>query len=206
MNNNQNYNEVNYEELIDWDQLCQTKSLSEDFMRQHQQYLNWDAISWFQKLSSPFIIDFAEQLNWDYVSCYQQLNIELIERFKDRVNWKYITQYQIESFNFINQFGQYLDWNLLYSDHYLSESFIRAYKYNLDWPQISRYIKEKEANHQRIYYSKNFIIEFKPFFNKFYVYNFYANIINKAWVQYYYKPGNKGYWNSFNSLKISFNF
>ena len=192
-------------ESINWDQLCQTKTLSEDFMRQHQQYLNWDTISWFQKLSPSFITDFSEKLNWDYVSRYQQLNINLIEKFKDRVNWNCITQYQVENFDFINQFAQYLDWNLLYSDYYLSESFIRAYKYNLDWPQISHYLKEKKANHQRIYYSKDFIIEFKPFFNKFYVYNYYANLINTAWLQYYYKPGNKGYLKNLNNLNSSFN-
>lgn len=186
---------------INWSEISQKYILDEDFIRKYYDKLNWYYISCYQKLSPTFIKEFQDYVDWNNISQYQDLNIDFLNEFKDKVNWKLITIYQIQNFDFINHFSKYLDWNNIENYYFLSEHFIREFKYNLDWPKIKYYLKDST---KKIYYSVNFIIEFKPYFNDFYIFNYYANKIIFNWIKHYYKPGNRGYLNLLKKIDLKY--
>ena len=187
----------------EWSGISKNNILSEDFIRKYSDKVNWFYISSSQKLSCQFIEEFQDKVDWNNISRYQKLNIDFLNQFKNKVNWNLITIYQLDNFEFINKFSKYLNWNQIEEFNFLSEDFIREFKYNLDWQKIKLYLKRST---KQKYYSVDFIKEFKPYFNEFYIYNYFANKIINQCLKYIYKPGNIGYLRLLKEIDTSFLF
>ena len=159
------------EDYIYYKNISKNEILNESYIEEFQYKLNFWHISQYQKLSEKFIEKFQDKLNWTCLSQYQKLSEEFIEKFKERVNWIKISEYQK-----------------------LSEKFIKNFQNKI----FPRFILKNK--HQK-YYSTKFIIDFKPYFNNYYYFNFYANKIQNNWLAKYYKPGNLGYLKSLQEFK-----
>ena len=157
---------------INWKKISQYEKLSEEFIEKFKDKVNFWRISQYQKLSEEFIQKFQDKVNWSCISQYQKLNEEFIKKFQDKVNWIHISQYQK-----------------------LSEEFIKEFKIKI----FPRFLLK---NKNQKYYSTQFIIDFKPYFNNYYYFNFYANKIRNYWLAKYYYPGNIGYLKTLQQLKI----
>lgn len=159
-------------ENIYWKNISQYHLLSEEYIKKFQNKVNFWRISQYQKLSEEFIVEFHDRVNWTCISQYQKLSEEFINKFQDKVNWIRISQYQK-----------------------LSEKFIKEFKTKIFPRFILKNINQK-------YYSTQFIVDLKPYFNDYYYFNFYANKIRNYWLVKYYKPGNIGYLKTLEQLKI----
>ena len=70
---------------IDWTELCENETLSEDFIRKHKDNLDWRYISCHQTLSEDFIREFADCVNWAYISECQTLSDDFRKEFKGKL-------------------------------------------------------------------------------------------------------------------------
>jgi len=70
-----------------WDSVSFDCELTEDFIREYQDYVNWEYISKVQKLSEDFMREFKDKLDWDSIMFYQKLTIEFMT---EMVNEGYI--------------------------------------------------------------------------------------------------------------------
>lgn len=101
----------------------------------------WCKVSGYQYLSNDFIKDFQDFLDWREISEYQQLNYDMISLFSDKINWFYISQYQVLSEKIMKKFRNKLDWSQISKHQKLSESFILRYHKFLDWEYITKFQK-----------------------------------------------------------------
>jgi hypothetical protein len=69
---------------VQWMGLCTRNVLSEEFIKEHENYVCWKTISAHQKLSEPFIEKFSDKLEWIYIGYYQSLSKEFIVRNFDK--------------------------------------------------------------------------------------------------------------------------
>ena len=64
---------------IYWDDIVNSQKLSEDFIKEFQNYLDWWTICFFQNLSKEFIIEFFDKLNLDYLINNEFISDEIKE-------------------------------------------------------------------------------------------------------------------------------
>jgi len=67
-----------------WLYVSSFETLSEDFIRDFQDYVIWGNISFYQTLSEDFIREFADKLYWEDILRRQNLS----EEFKDEMRKK----------------------------------------------------------------------------------------------------------------------
>jgi hypothetical protein len=58
---------------VDWVILSRHETLSEDFIREFQDYVNWDIISFYQDMSKDFCKEFQDKINWTHREVSQKL-------------------------------------------------------------------------------------------------------------------------------------
>lgn len=85
--------------FVDWE-LISEEPLTEDFIREFQDYVVWDYVSGNSTLSEPFIREFQDRLDWVSISEFQTLSEPFIREFQDRVDWAMIFTYQVLSEEF----------------------------------------------------------------------------------------------------------
>jgi hypothetical protein len=85
--------------FVDWEEISETP-LSEDFIREFQDYVVWDYVSSNSPLSENFIREFQDKVDWSVVSTDQVLSEPFIREFQDRVDWVCIFTYQVLSEEF----------------------------------------------------------------------------------------------------------
>ena len=132
---------TNYTSLdeVDWDYISCYNTLSENFIREFQDYVDWCNISEFQTLSESFIREFKDKVNWGCIILYQKLSEDFIREFQNKVEWSMISMYQTLSEDFIREFQDKVYWYNISYHQKLSEDFIREFKNKVDWDCISRY-------------------------------------------------------------------
>ncbi len=69
-----------------WSVFSRYKVLSEDFIREFQDYVDWKEISWNQILSESFIEEFKEKVNWISICRKQKLSKDFIIKFKSKLD------------------------------------------------------------------------------------------------------------------------
>lgn len=74
-----------FQDYVVWDYVSGNSKLSEDFIREFQDKVDWNLISMDQVLSEPFIREFQDYVVWDSVSVFQTLSDEFRKEFKDRI-------------------------------------------------------------------------------------------------------------------------
>ena len=73
-------------QTIGWCKISQHEKLSEDFIREFQDYVSWIYVSQYQTLSEPFIREFQDRVEWVYISRkHQTLSDTFLEEFYDRL-------------------------------------------------------------------------------------------------------------------------
>lgn len=137
---------------IEWYAISRYKKLSEDFIRQFQDYIDWCALPIRQKLSENFIREFQENMDWYYICTYQNLSEGFMREFKDKIDWRTISKYQKLSENFIEEFQDKVVWSIISKYQKLSENFIQKHrqKLNLLVLQNSWHYKTTEEKKQAI--------------------------------------------------------
>ena len=131
---------IDYEN-IDWKYISANQTLSEDFIREFNNYVSWSLISRHQKLSENFISEFKDMVGWSNISKYQNLSLDFIREFKDNIDWNVISKYQKLSEYFISEFKDYVEWEYISEYQILSEKFICEFKDNINWYVILKYQK-----------------------------------------------------------------
>ncbi len=129
---------------VDWSNISFRQKLSEDFIREFEDYVDWGYISEYQTLSGDFILDFEDNLDMDKVLRKYPIPEKIIRKFVERVNWDEILRRQKLSEDFIKDFAGRLDWGWISSRQTLSEDFIRKFEKYVDWNRISRNQKLSE--------------------------------------------------------------
>jgi hypothetical protein len=122
---------------VDWSEICKTRILSENFMREYDYFINYNYISKFQKLSERYIRDCRFFLNWVHISEYQKMSLEFMEYFKDSLNWTLICQNNIIPIDYLERLGVYVSWEAI-SEKELTLEQIRHYNKYLNWDSISK--------------------------------------------------------------------
>jgi len=87
-----------------WKEISEKCRLTEDFMREFQEYLNWHYICRHQTLSEDFIKEFQHQFNigdWSAISYRQILTEDFMREFKNKLDWEMIVRYQVLPYKFI---------------------------------------------------------------------------------------------------------
>ena len=140
---------TNYESLynVKWVLISEYNKLSENFIREFQNYVDWDLISEYQKLSEEFIREFQDKVDWFYISKYQKLSENFIREFQDKMNWYHISKFQNLSENFIMEFKDKVNWYNISSYQKLSDNFIENFKLTIDednWLYKSTEFKKKQ--------------------------------------------------------------
>ena len=85
----------------DWFTISQSIDLSEDFIREFQDYVCWGYISVYQVLSEDFVREFKDKVYWDEISRNQKISVDFAIEFKDEVIWYILIRSVGE--NFINE-------------------------------------------------------------------------------------------------------
>jgi hypothetical protein len=129
---------------VDWSNISFRQKLSEDFIREFEDYVDWGYISEYQTLSGDFILDFEDNIDMDKVLRKYPIPEKIIRKFVERVNWDEILRRQKLSEDFIKDFAGRLDWGWISSRQTLSEDFIRKFEKYVDWNRISRNQKLSE--------------------------------------------------------------
>ena len=70
---------------VEWDNISQYQTLSEEFIEKHYDKVEWCNISEYQKLSEEFIKKHIDKVNWFYISRYQKLSESFIEKYSDKI-------------------------------------------------------------------------------------------------------------------------
>ena len=158
-------NEILGTGYCDWYFLSEHRGLTEDFIREFQDFVNWSTISEYQHLSEDFIREFADRVNWNGISIFQHLSESFIREFKDKVSlsWGWISMHQTLSEDFIREFKDKVNWTYISKFQHLSEDFIREFKNKVNWDAVSQY--------QRL--SDEFVEEFED--------KIYMNVIADSW-------------------------
>jgi hypothetical protein len=86
-------------DFVNWEEISETP-LSENFIREFQDYVVWDYVSGNSPLSENFIREFQDKVDWNVVSMDQVLSESFIREFQDRVDWICIFTYQVLSEEF----------------------------------------------------------------------------------------------------------
>ena len=68
---------------VDWDDISEYQTLSEEFIEKYSDKVNWDDISEYQKLSEDFIEKHSDKVDWFCISRYQKLSEKFIKKYKN---------------------------------------------------------------------------------------------------------------------------
>ena len=71
--------------IQNWKLISKNKILSEEFIREFQDFVDWMYVTAFQTLSEEFIREFQEKVSWTYVSSRQFLTDEFLVEFKHKI-------------------------------------------------------------------------------------------------------------------------
>lgn len=82
-----------FQDKVDWWDICHYQLLSENVIREFSNRVNWDNISYHQKLSEAFVREFQYKVNWNFIFQRIKLSKDFIIEFIDRVNWNIISSY-----------------------------------------------------------------------------------------------------------------
>jgi hypothetical protein len=85
-------------------------------------FVNWEEIS-EEPLTENFIREFQDYVVWDYVSGNSTLSEDFIREFQDRVDWNVVSMDQVLSESFIREFQDRVDWDCIFTYQVLSEEF-----------------------------------------------------------------------------------
>lgn len=62
---------------LNWNRICREDEISEDFMREFQDYIDWSAISYYgADLSNDFIIEFKNKLDINLIAKDKICNLD----------------------------------------------------------------------------------------------------------------------------------
>jgi hypothetical protein len=70
---------------VNWDYICYSYELSEDFIREFQYMVYWYRISVYQKLSEDFMREFQDRVDWAHIAKHQKLSEEFLVEFIDKI-------------------------------------------------------------------------------------------------------------------------
>ena len=71
--------------IQNWKLISKNKILSEEFIREFQDFVDWMYVTAFQTLSEEFIREFQEKVSRTYVSSRQFLTDEFLVEFKHKI-------------------------------------------------------------------------------------------------------------------------
>lgn len=63
---------------VDWNEISECQTLSEDFIRGFADQADWEVISYAQPLSEEYIREFSDELDWEFISGSQTLSLDFI--------------------------------------------------------------------------------------------------------------------------------
>jgi len=136
-----------FKELLPFESLARdSKALSEDFIRRHENQVDWKFVSRCHQIAFDFIMEFKHRIHWDFL-CYNGFvsdEMKNLVRVIKKIKKRYSTMEPI--------FNKYIDWDEV-SSQPLSDVFIRKYKDKLNWYCLSLY--------QNFYKYPELIIEFR---------------------------------------------
>lgn len=174
-----------------WDHISKQKSLSEEFIREHQHRLNWMTLSSCYPFSKSGLEEFKTHFFWGKISFRQALSYDFIVK-----NWHHVSFLRLkrnkriqlseeEWFTLLQKEKKKLyehmkiknpDWDFISKEIYLEESFIEEHRDEVNWFDISErqilsedFIKKykKQVEWKRICrmqkISESFIIEMKDY-------------------------------------------
>jgi len=72
-----------------WD-IISEYDLSEDFIREFQDYVYWFGISYYQELSEEFMLEFKHKLDWTCLSFHKNLSKEFMIDNLDKISVKHL--------------------------------------------------------------------------------------------------------------------
>ena len=102
--------------------------------------INWNNISQYQTLSEEFIEKFQNKVDWYWISHYQILSEEFIEKFQDKVDWWNISYSQTLSEEFIEKFQHKVNWYHLSYNQNISIFLKKGYYIN-KYSFLAKYLK-----------------------------------------------------------------
>jgi hypothetical protein len=91
-----------------WITISKHKELSEDMIRECQDYVCWSSITSCQYLSEDFIREFAHRTSWEHICACQHLSEDFIREFKEEVDWHSVSEFQNLSDEFKEEFKEEL--------------------------------------------------------------------------------------------------
>jgi hypothetical protein len=151
-----------------WNEICESRKMSEDFLYAFCDNINFYTISKFQRLTENFIDEFFGMLNPERVIYYQTVSERLIEKYivplgdfyricerqnlsidfmrrhRDRILFNIVSIYQNLSEDFIDEFSDKVDWQEICRFQVLSEPFMEKHLEKLHWFNVSIYQKLSE--------------------------------------------------------------
>lgn len=77
---------IKYADVLDWNELCRSQHLSNDFMDLMFDYMDWSTISWGQKLTEWFMEKHADHLNWYSISGSQKMSDDFLIKHFDKID------------------------------------------------------------------------------------------------------------------------
>lgn len=136
--------------------LSSFSDLPYEFILKHKNTLNWDCVCTNKHLSNDFMSnpELKKYIRFDMISSFQRLTEKFIDQFKKDLDWYNICRCQEMSEQFIYEHLDYINWNGLISNNkfHPSEEF---------WRLIFACYPSLQINWSNLYFSKNFIREFR---------------------------------------------
>lgn len=150
-------------ELVNWNEISKNKELSDEFILEYKDKLNFELLCDNIILSEDMIRQLDEYVDWSIISkYYKSFTAEFYIQYKDKLNWFYVcnnNRYLPESV--IEECIDFIDWCALSKCVKLSENFVRKYQDKIYWNNLSA---NNECN-----FSLDFISEYKDKWNWFYI-------------------------------------
>ena len=106
---------IKWADLLDWDNLCCSQYLSNDFMDCLPEYMNWKVISWGQRLTEWFMDKYKDKLDWVLMSERQKMSEKFVIEHIDRINLECLLQNKNSKFGptfWRSIFAAYPEWQI----------------------------------------------------------------------------------------------
>ena len=160
------YNELL--ELVNWNEISKNKELSDEFILEYKDKLNFELLCDSIKLSEDMIRQLDEYVDWNIISkYYKPFTAEFYIQYKDKLNWFNVcNNNRCLSESVIEECSEFMDWCALSECVKLTEDFVRKHEDKISWNNLSGNLECK--------FSLDFISEYKDKWNWYYICDYYS--------------------------------
>lgn len=116
-----------YRNRLNWTFISGMKTLTIEFLVEHDDFLKWDLINYKRAFPDWFIQKYKDKLSWEYISYDQSLSLQQVEKFKNYVSWYTVSyRYNLDK-EFIKRNIDNIDLKSLYEDNEVVDDSVKEF-------------------------------------------------------------------------------